>query len=146
MPDQSAHTQAPEKAYTGNAYGDDPAHHRIDGERFVCSAPADAKCRTFPTCECENWCCCDEPGENHDEDEHCCMTTLKAGQDCWLEPWVHACGLEDSHHDFGDDFEPYDDEGERRPWPNGSVTCDWDDGILWQYAELVTPPGARHGE
>ena len=114
----------------GDAYGSDPArHHIVDGE-FVCSAPEDAQCRTFPTCGCESWCCCGIPGESHDEDDHCCMTTTKSGQGCWIAVWVDAAGVEDS----GD--VQYDEEGEPIV-PDGPVACDWNDGIRWTY---VLPP------
>lgn len=116
-----------------SAYGSDPAHHHIIDGAFVCSAPEDAKCRTFPTCECENWCCCEVPGESHDEDwgDHCCMTTTKPGQGCWIAVWVDAVGVEDS----GDsDAMRYDEDG-LSIVRDGPVDCDWDDGICWTYAE-----------
>lgn len=120
----------------GNAYGNDPNHHRIVDGRFVCSAPADAKCRTSPTCECESWCGCDgspeDAKDNHDEGECCCMTTVESGRPCWIEPWVDAVGVEDT----GDaDAFLYDDEGEMTV-PDGPVDCDWDDGIQWTYATV----------
>lgn len=142
-----------EYVYIGTAYGSDPNTHHIVGGRFVCSAPADAKCRTSPTCECENWCGCDgspqDAADNHDEGDHCCMTTVKAGQGCWIEPWVDAAGgVEDTGN--SDEF-LYDDDGEVAI-PDGPVACDWDDGIQWSYAEPSdnpTPPGeqaTRHSD
>lgn len=120
-----------------SAYGNDPAfHHIVDGS-FVCSAPEDAKCRTFPTCECENWCCCDgspEDVEDNHDGEHCCMTTVKPGQDCWMKVWVDAVGVEDSGQT--DDGVTYGEDGELI-LRDGPVECEWDDGIGWGYAEVV---------
>ena len=116
--------------YAGSAYGSDPATHRvIDGE-FVCSAPGDAKCRTSPTCECEVW-CCDDP-EDHDEGDHCCMTTVKPGQGCWMAGRIDAQGVEDSH---GEEHR-YDDNGVAI-LHNGAVVLDWDDSVFWSYASLT---------
>lgn len=120
-----------------SAYGDNPTYHAIAEERFVCTAPADALCRTSPTCECENWCCCDgspeDAADNHDT-EHCCMTTAKTGQGCWIEPWVNASDLEDCYE--GDPLAvwTYDADDEHH-WPDGPVTCDWEDEyVAWSYA------------
>ncbi len=129
-----------ENDWTGSAYGSDPTtHHVVDGE-FVCTAPSDAKCRTFPTCECENWCCCETPGENHDDGDHCCMATVEPGQGCWLGPWIDAVGVADAHCE---ESVAYDDDGEPL-MPDGAVGCDWDDGICWAYAptpsDLTTTP------
>lgn len=116
-----------------SAYGSDPAYHHIVDGAFVCSAPEDAKCRTSPTCECENWCCCDgspeDVADNHDG-EHCCMTTTEPGQGCWMKVWVDAVGVEDS----GDSDEIRHDEDGLPILRDGPVDCDWDDGILWTYA------------
>lgn len=137
----------------GTAYGNDPAVHRIEGGRFVCLAAEDAKCRSNPTCECENWCCCDgspqDSADNHDEGEHCCMTTAEAGRPCWIEPWVDAVGVEDTYDDNAMRFYDADDEP---VYPDGPVACDWEDGIRWRYAlvgadlaNLVTWPGSSDG-
>lgn len=123
---------------TGSAYGSDPAHHHIVGGAFVCSAPEDAKCRTFPTCDCENWCCCNSPGEEHDEDDHCCMTTVESGQGCWIAVWVDAVGVEDS----ADPAELLHDEDGLPILRDGAVYCDWDDGIGWTYALPIGDPAA----
>lgn len=144
---------ATESDVTGSAYGSDPNTHRIVVGEFVCSAPADAKCRTSPTCECENWCCCDgspeDAADNHYEDEHCCMATVKAGQGCWIEPWVDAVGVEDTYDENTMRF--YDDDDEPI-YPDGPVVCDWDDGIRWRYAlvgadlaNLSSPPADPKG-
>lgn len=125
------------------AYGDSPAYHRIEGERFVCTAPDDAKCRTSPTCECENWCCCDgspeDAKDSHDDGEHCCMTTVKSGQGCWIEPWVDAVGVDEC----GDHNAFLHDDGGEVTVPDGPVTCDWDDGICWTYAVTTNPPASE---
>lgn len=116
-----------------SAYGDNPEFHRIVDERFVCSAPADAPCRTFPTCECESWCCCGITGESHDDGDHCCMSTVKPGQGCWIEPWVNASGLEDCYASDPLSVWVYDSDGETS-WPDGAVTCDWEgDFVAWEY-------------
>lgn len=115
-------------AKDGNAYGADVTTHSIVGGAFVCSAPADAKCRTSPTCDCETWCCCDgspeDAADSHDEGEHCCMTTVKAGQGCWIKGWVDAQGLSDSL-----EVRAYDEDGEP-VIPDGPVRCEWDDSIF----------------
>ena len=119
-----------------SAYGDNPEYHSIADERFVCIAPDDARCRTSPTCECENWCCCDgspeDATDNHDT-EHCCMTTVKPGQSCWIEPWVNSVDLEDSYGGEPLKVWIYDADGNGH-WPNGQVTCEWEGGyVLWEY-------------
>ncbi len=123
-------------AASGDAYGADVRYHFIRDDGFVCTAPPDAPCRTVPTCECENWCCCDGSpegaGSNHDDSHHCCMSTAKSGRGCWIAVWVDAQGIEDSID------ADYDAEGERiTTLSDGPVACDWDDGI---YLHLVTLP------
>lgn len=125
----------------GNAYGANPEHHRIVNGQFVCTAPADAPCRTSPTCECENW-CCDDP-EDHDPGDHCCMATVKAGQGCWIEPWVDAAGLDDSYGSDAHLSGVWDDDNGEVAWPDGPVSCDWADGIYWTYAPAPTPSGGE---
>lgn len=124
-----------------SAYGDDPRHHAIKDDEFVCTAPADAPCRTSPTCECENWCACDgspdDARDTHGEGGHCCMTTTKAGQGCWLGPWVDAAGLGESYANQ-DDWPNVRIWAETN-WPEGPVTCDWADGVFWRYAPAEDP-------
>lgn len=129
--------QSAEFEHAGNAYGSDPTVHHIVGGAFVCSAPEDAPCRTSPTCECENWCCCcASPPEGHDAGVHCCASTAKPGQDCWIEPWVDVVGVEDSLPDHN---ALYDEDG-NLSFSDGPVWCDWDDGILIGYAKPSTQP------
>ena len=114
------------------AYGDDSALHFIRDGAFVCTAPLEAPCRTYPTCDCETWNCSDpadfEPGE------HACMATQRPGQECWMSPWINdGAVLGDS---YGDD-EHY---GCPTEWfPDGPVTVEWDDGCSWTYADATTP-------
>lgn len=149
-----AEHQAEGDAIKGDAYGDDPRYHQIARGMFICSAPADAKCRTIPTCDCENWCCCDDPEEQQEhagDNGHCCMTTVQAGCPCWIEPWIQLAGIEDSYHDNAIRFYDEADE-EELGFPDGPVVCDWDDGVRWRYAlvgadlaNLSTPPGGEGG-
>jgi len=126
-----------------SAYGDDPRYHQIVRERFVCSAPDDAPCRTSPTCDCEFWCGCDGSPEDavdaHDG-EHCCMTTTKPGRECWMVAWVEATGLEDSFTGDTGELE-YGIGG--YVWPSGPVTCEWDEGVFWEYAGPVQQPATE---
>lgn len=124
-----------------SAHGNNPEFHSIKDGLFDCTAPEDAPCRTSPTCECDEWCCCDgsavDRADNHDADEHCCMTTTKPGQGCWMEPWVDAGDIEDS---FAGDLAPLlaDQVGaDEFVWPDGPVTVDWEgDGCTWDYVEV----------
>jgi hypothetical protein len=118
-----------------SAYGDNPDVHWIEDGLFVCVASPEAKCRTYPTCECEYWCCCDSPDENHDDGEHCCMTTTKPGQECWIGTWIDAVGCEDSCADENLTTGIWDSPDGGIAWPDGQVTCEWDDGIMWEYAQ-----------
>lgn len=129
MTDQTA-TKAP-----GTAYGDNPEHHRIAAGVFECTAPADAPCRTSPTCDCEEW-CCDTPAD-HDPGDHCCMATVQPGQNCWMEAWVN--NDIDGSFDHENEIAPgeYDIASGERAWPNGAVTCDWEDYVVWRYVEEV---------
>lgn len=121
-------------APVGNAYGSDPRyHHFVDGA-FVCSAPEDAKCRTSPTCECENWCCCDQAAVDHDEGDHCCMTETKPGQGCWIKVWVDAADACDCIERVADE------DGDLVVIADGAVVCDWDDGICCSYAATEATP------
>ena len=135
----------------GSAYGDDPEVHRLVDETFRCTAAEDAPCRTNPTCECETWCACDgspqDASDNHEEGEHCCMTTRRPGLPCWIEPWVNASDIEDScGHPYEELRDRLVDTDDGLVWQDGPVTCDWDyDHILWHYADptrTVHPPGA----
>ena len=118
-----------------SAAGDDPKVHRIVDERFVCTALPDAKCRTYPTGSCEQWCGCDgspeDAADNHDEGEHCCSTTRKDGQACWLEPWINA----DLSDCYSTEWPVYG-----MAFPDGPVTCDWEDEyVTWKYADDTVP-------
>lgn len=146
----SENTQSAEIATpTGSAHGDDPRYHAIKDGRAVCTAPEDAPCRTSPTCECENWCGCDgspeDAKDNHDEGDdawgHCCMQTTKPGQSCWLVPWIEAPGLDESFDHSELSPADYDMVSGEHTFPDGAITCDWEDGVLWRYS-----PGQTGGD
>lgn len=126
-----------------SAYGDNPDLHRLVDESFVCTAPADAPCRTSPTCDCENWCGCDgspeDAADNHGTD-HCCMQTTAPGQGCWIELWVNGSDLEGGYsgsHELADLW--FNGDGELI-WPDGPVTVDWEDEYCtWKYADYARP-------
>lgn len=125
------------------AYGDDPSLHHVtregdDAPTFTCSAPPESPCRTYPTCECEQWCCCAGDLGVHDPGEHCCTTTTKPGQPCWMGVHLDAFGVEDSGPSLyaGPDHQPL------RPGWN-AVTVEWDEGCSWEYAD---PAPASLGE
>lgn len=109
------------------AHGDNPELHRIVDGRFVCTAPLEAPCRTYPDCSCESF------GAEHTEDypDHVDVP----GQACWIGEWIDTIGVGDSYVDQehvwldGDWF------------PDGPVTADWVDGecIEWQYADSTRP-------
>jgi hypothetical protein len=125
------------------AYGDNAAFHAIKDGRITCTAPEDAPCRMIPTCECEQWCCCDgspeDASDNHDlaDGGHCCMTAVKSGS-CWFIPWIDGADLEDSYLGDALEMRRKDDDGDLTVWPDGPVITEWQgDYLAWEYATAV---------
>lgn len=123
----------PMKAENGRvpgAKGDDPAVHVIRGSRFVCTASAEAKCRTYPACECEDWdpdLHGDPPAAGHENvpQEH-----------CWIKPWLDATDLTDCYG--GDDLTWLTDADVT--FPDGPITTEWHgDYLTWEYADDSEP-------
>jgi hypothetical protein len=135
-----------------SAYGDDPSLHGVigvseDDPVFVCSAPPEAPCRTYPVCDCESWGEGDEHnhlGPNEPTPGH----EAKSGQPCWMGVHFDMQGVEDSGPSCGTG--PVANRS-RPGWH--AVTVDWDDGCSWEYADPapadlveveVDPIAARH--
>ena len=70
---------------------------------FVCSAPEDGDCRTYPQCDCESWQW--SPDGTTDEEGH----PRVSGQECWLGSWFEndaAVYGGDDYDDMRDDCVP----------------------------------------
>ena len=68
------------------------SHHKIsaDGMRIECHAPADADCRTYPTCDTETW-------SEETCDDHTPAHEASGGNPCWMLPWVDALRLDETY-------------------------------------------------
>lgn len=71
---------------------------RVSAVNFTCTAPADASCRTYPSCDCEIFTECDDP-VLHAEDEHTETARhdysghpYRSHQECWVQGWFDNGG------------------------------------------------------
>lgn len=109
------------------AKGNDSAVHFIRDGRFVCTAEPTAKCRNYPSCECEAWSVelhGNPPAEGHEDQPQ---------GECWVNPWLSATDLRDS-------YEPEELWLDDDEFPNGPIDIEWDgDCVLWKYADETRP-------
>lgn len=101
--------------------------HRIEGGKFVCPGDENSWCHRYPDCDGEHefWPCgCDYIGH----------------ADCWIEPWISASDLSDSH-DEADGIDALRDED----FPDGDVSWSWEDEyVLFSYCDPA--PNQSDGE
>lgn len=111
------------------------AVHQIKDGRFMCTAEADASCRHYPACMCEEF-----TPELHG-------TPSAAGHEsvqqdvCWLTHWFTAVDLDDMY--VGPDGE----DAHGMTFPDGPIEHEWDgDSIWWRYADGTEPVWAEEDE
>lgn len=109
--------------------------HWIRDGRFVCTAPREAHCHTYPVCECEYWdpkLHGDVPAPGH-ESVH--------NDECWIKPWIDSSTLDDSY------YGPNGEDAHGMEFPDGPVEHEWNgDDVLWHYADGTTPYWAEDDE
>lgn len=100
--------------------------HRIESGMFVCPGDEGAWCHQYPGCEHEEWPCGCE---------------YTAHSECWIEPWINASTLADSHDEGADDL------GYlllQEDFPDGDVETQWHgDYVLWNY--VLSDPRVASG-
>lgn len=95
----------------------------VDRVTFVCTAPPDADCRSYPDCDCEAW-RWDDSGM-HDEEGHARVQ----GQPCWLTDWFANEGAiytGDDADDMRDDYVPAIDRTGHISVVSGDEWPEWD--------------------
>lgn len=75
---------------------DEDERPTVDRVVFTCSAPEDADCRTYPTCDCETWRWSDD--RMFDEAGH----RRVRGQPCWITDWFETDGAVYAGDDLDD--------------------------------------------
>jgi len=106
---------------------------RVESVQFVCTAPADADCRTYPECQCEtfNW----AEDKTRDIEGH----PRVSGRDCWMGDWFEAEGavyVGDDYDDMRDDCIPAIERG-------GHITVFFqEEWIEWKWAEPIVDEAA----
>lgn len=107
---------------------------RVDEVRFVCTAPEDAECRTYPECDCESWHWNED--RTADEDGHPRVT----GQECWLQGWFDAeqgVYTGEDGDDMRDDMVPAIDR-------SGPITATFlDEWIEWDFMPELHDSGSE---
>lgn len=114
------------------------AVHRIEDERFVCSATAEDSCRIWPGCECEVW------TEEYHGEVHAPGHEPVPQDECWIWQWLTATDLHDSYID-----EDWNEAPLAATFPDGPVEWVWDhDYVTWHYADETVPvvPGDEDGD
>lgn len=111
---------------------------RVESVRFVCTAPEDADCRTYPTCDCERFDY--NEAKTHDGAGH----PRVIGQECWLQGWFDgesAVYAGDDYDDMRDDCIPAVDR-------TGSINILFtgDEWPEWEWASPETGDSTTTGE
>jgi len=96
--------------------------HRIEDGRFVCPGDEKSRCHRYPDCD------------ESLHDRWPCGCEYVAHSECWIQPWIEASSLADSH-DEADGFGGLRDAD----FPDGDVSWSWEyDYVLFRYVQPVT--------
>lgn len=90
---------------------------------FECRGDRTSPCHQYPDCDCDGW------SDEHDK-EHPPVTH----DECWLASWFDA-GYEAAPYDLGDGTNYLESDV---PAGSGPISFEYDEGILWRWADEVT--------
>lgn len=133
-PEPNYHTVTVATKANNDQYAED-GDRVVDRVTFVCTAPPDADCRTYPDCGCEAW-RWDETGL-HDQNGH----ERTPGHPCWLTDWFANEGAtyigQDADELWRDDCVPAIDR-------TGHIALTFqDEWVEWEFTDWEFPQPAR---